>query len=903
MIRLLLVEDSREYREFARFQLTRLADELEFIESESAREALVKIAENKIDCILCDYRLPDSDGLELLKEIRQRCIRTPFIFLTGKGSERVAGEAFRVGADDYWVKESGGESFVRLVYSIRRLVREREGSRNREEAERVLRDSHERYRAVLETAEDPIFIKDLDLRYLQVNPAMSKLLGFREFELVGKTDEELFGAEAGARIRDIDARVLQGEVIEDEHAKPVRGILRTFHIIKAPLRDMSGKITGLFGIARELTQRRHVEDALGKSERRYRELVELARDIILTINPYGKFASINSAFESILGWPAKEWIGKGFAPLIHPGDLPVADKCFESCLLGEKLPPIDLRVYSKSGDYRFLEVVCTPMFDGEVVLGVHCLGRDITERKESENALTESEKSYRTLFEKNIAGVYRTTAEGIVLECNNAFAWILGYNSREEILRQSTPEFYFCASEREEFIGALEGRGEITNEEYRLRRKDGREIWVLENAMLLPGGILQGTLIDITQRKEAEEALRASEERHKALLETLPDLIFRLSRDGEFLEYHAGKVSQLMMSPAEFLGRSVRDMLAPELAEKTMRNLEAAMETGETQTFEYETQIEGDYHGFEARIVRCGDNEAMVIIRDITEHKQAEEDLKHSYEKLESQARLLDATNKELETFAYTVSHDLQAPLRRISNWINLLITEHGDTLSIESTDFLSKIDQNSKEMSLLVEALLNLSQVSRAEIRRVRVDLSAMVKSIAEDLRNDHPNSKVDFSAEEGLSCEGDPRLLHVMLKNILSNAWKYTSKEEKPRVEFGAIDTEIGRSYFVRDNGVGFDPSLAGKLFVPFQRLHDTRDFQGSGIGLATAQRIIHRHGGRIWAESRPGAGASFFFTLGRSSRSGIKPYRASSIPSPKQRLDTQPPQSSQSWARSEG
>lgn len=865
MIRLLLVEDSREYREFARFQLTKLADELEIIEAESAREALVRIAESKVDCILCDYRLPESDGLELLKDIRKRGIGTPFIFLTGKGSEMIAGEAFRSGADDYWVKESGRESFVRLVYSIRRLVRDREDLRDREEAERELRESHDRYRAILETAEDSIFIKDCDLRYVQVNPAMERLFDLPAAELIGRTDEELFGAKAGAHIEEVDARVLEeGEVLYDEHTKPLKGAQRTFHVIKAPLRNSAGEITGLFGIARDLTGNKLVEDALSRSEKRYRGLVEIARDVIFTVNPDGKFASINPAFESILGWSHSEWIGKGFAPLIHPGDLPLADKCFQTCLRGDKLPLLEVRIYCKSGDYRILEMVCTPIVDNGNVVGIHCLGRDVTERKESEKAIAKSEESYRTLFEKNIAGVYRTMTEGIVLECNDAFARILGYDSREEILKLPAQEFYFSDAEREDFISILEGRGEINNREIRLRRKNGCEIWVLENTTLLPGGILQGTLIDITQRKQAEEALRTSEEHHKALLETLPDLIFRMSKDGEFLEYHAGQASELILMPPNFIGRGVSDVLTPGLAELIMRHIEAAIQTGEVQAFENEVYLDGKRHGFETRVVCCGEGEAMVIIRDITERRLAEEDLKRSYEKLESQARLLDATNRELETFAYTVSHDLQAPLRRISGWINLLFTEHSDTLSIDSADFLRKVDQNSKEMSELVEALLNFSRVTRLEIRRLKVDLSAMAKSIAEDLRSDYPGREVDFRVESGLNCDGDPRLLHVVIKNVLSNAWKYTSKEEKPRVEFSAVNENGAVLYLVRDNGVGFDPLLADKLFVPFQRLHADQDFKGSGIGLATVQRIIHRHGGRIWAESKPGSGATFYFTL---------------------------------------
>jgi light-regulated signal transduction histidine kinase (bacteriophytochrome) len=224
----------------------------------------------------------------------------------------------------------------------------------------------------------------------------------------------------------------------------------------------------------------------------------------------------------------------------------------------------------------------------------------------------------------------------------------------------------------------------------------------------------------------------------------------------------------------------------------------------------------------------------------------------------------LTASNNELEAFSYSVSHDLRAPLRSIDGFSQALLEDYGEKLDAGGRDQLQRVRAATRRMSALIDDLLNLSHLSRSSMRRETVDLSALAGAISEELRKCAPGRQVDLVIDRGLAAEGDPHLLRVVLENLLGNAWKYTSGHPHARIEFGAQPVNGHRAFFVRDDGAGFDPRYASRLFGAFQRLHAASEFPGTGIGLATVQRIIHRHGGKVWAEGAVGKGATFYFSL---------------------------------------
>ncbi|MBI5518401.1 MAG: hypothetical protein HY909_31810 [Deltaproteobacteria bacterium] len=238
---------------------------------------------------------------------------------------------------------------------------------------------------------------------------------------------------------------------------------------------------------------------------------------------------------------------------------------------------------------------------------------------------------------------------------------------------------------------------------------------------------------------------------------------------------------------------------------------------------------------------------------------------------LEQKNRDLEAVNKELETFSYSVSHDLRAPLRSIDGFSQALLDDYAATLDDGGAQYLRHVREAAQHMGELIDGLLALARVTRSALHRQEVDLSQLARDVAARLRNHERASarQVEFVVEPGLSAEGDARLLAVVLDNLLGNAWKFTSKRPEARIEVGKFVKDDGPAFFVRDNGAGFDMAYASKLFGAFQRLHAAAEFEGHGIGLATVQRIVHRHGGRIWAEGRVGVGATFHFTLGEGER----------------------------------
>jgi len=248
----------------------------------------------------------------------------------------------------------------------------------------------------------------------------------------------------------------------------------------------------------------------------------------------------------------------------------------------------------------------------------------------------------------------------------------------------------------------------------------------------------------------------------------------------------------------------------------------------------------------------------------IIERRRAEEKIQKLNRSLKAKTMELASANKELEAFSYSVSHDLRAPLRAIDGFSRALEEDYANKLDDPGKDYLKRVREATQHMRELIDDLLNLSLVMRAEMRREKVNLSEMVQAISVELQKNKPERRVEFVIQQNVIAYGDERLLHAVLENLLGNAWKFTQKHSKAKIEFGTIDKDGQMVYFVRDDGVGFDMTYANKLFIPFQRLHSTAEFSGSGIGLTTASRIINRHGGRIWAEGEVEKGAIFYFTL---------------------------------------
>ncbi|MBN1146564.1 MAG: PAS domain S-box protein, partial [Anaerolineales bacterium] len=335
------------------------------------------------------------------------------------------------------------------------------------------------------------------------------------------------------------------------------------------------------------------------------------------------------------------------------------------------------------------------------------------------------------------------------------------------------------------------------------------------------------------------------------VIENMRDMLIVLDAQDRVVDLNkAARKALLGQSSASVIGQPAREIFStwPSLMKRYQDIEEARAEIsngeGENQAF-FELDISclrdhnGKFHG------------RLILIHEITERVRAERDLK--------------AANQELEAFAYSVSHDLRAPLRAIDGYSQALLEDYGATLNDMGKAYLQYICESSQHMSQLIDALLKLSRVMHSEVNRTQVDLSAMAAEIARGLQKDQPERQVEFVIHESMLVDADPKLTRIVMQNLLDNAWKFTSKNPTASIEVGMIE-EPGQAtvYFVRDNGAGFNMTYIEKLFNPFQRLHGAHEFKGSGIGLATAQRIIKRHNGHIWAKGAVEQGATFYFTL---------------------------------------
>lgn len=258
----------------------------------------------------------------------------------------------------------------------------------------------------------------------------------------------------------------------------------------------------------------------------------------------------------------------------------------------------------------------------------------------------------------------------------------------------------------------------------------------------------------------------------------------------------------------------------------------------------------------------------FVAMRDITLRKKAQADLEKYHAQLEEMVSRrtaeLEAVNKELETFSYTVSHDLRAPLRAIDGFSRTVIKKYSDNLPNEGLEYLERVRAASQRMAMMIDDILALSRVSRAEMSHTDVDLTAQANVVFNELTGADPDRKATVIIAPGLVANGDPGMINQILENLLTNAWKFTSHKAETKIQFGEKIVDAKKTYFIKDNGAGFDTAYEDMLFKPFQRLHSVEEFAGSGIGLATVQRLIHKHGGKIWAEGEVGIGATFYFTL---------------------------------------
>jgi signal transduction histidine kinase len=377
-------------------------------------------------------------------------------------------------------------------------------------------------------------------------------------------------------------------------------------------------------------------------------------------------------------------------------------------------------------------------------------------------------------------------------------------------------------------------------------------------------------LVDQRRRRRSEEALRESEERNRAIIAALPGgLVTITDLDGRYELVEGDELRALGLDGPPLVGLRIDEVLESRAAALVQQQLERVKQ-GETMRFQGENL--GQTYLVTAAPLRDTEgriSHVLTLSVNISDRRRAEDEVRRLNVELEERVRRrtleLERAQEEMEAFAYSVAHDLRAPLRAVDGFTALIAEDNAGSLNADSLADMQRVRAAVQRMGHLIDDLLRLSRLSRQELVPRVVDLTAMAREISAGFTRREPGRRVDVEVVPGLAAIGDGELLRVVMGNLLENSWKFTAEQPAARIEVGALDVDGERAIFVRDNGVGFDQAYASKLFLPFERLHGDDRFAGTGIGLASVARIVARHHGRVWAESVEGEGAAFYFTLG--------------------------------------
>jgi PAS domain S-box-containing protein len=677
------------------------------------------------------------------------------------------------------------------------LERERKNTAERQRTQEELLQAKQEWERTFDAVPDLIAILDDEHRIVRVNRAMAQRLGVLPWQCQGLFCFQcVHGLEGPPSFCPHTLTLADGK----EHVKEVHEshLCGDFLVSTTPLYDQQGKVIGAVHVARDITERKRVEEKLLQTASELQTVFRALPDLYFRLRADGTFLDVQAGRLSDLHQP----IGKLIGRRIQDVSKSLGEKfqqAIDQVLETQSLVMIEYGL-TIGGEKRLFEARFLPLFEDQVIVVV----RNITVRKQVEQALREANAYLENLINYANAPIIVWDPGFQITRFNRAFEKLTGLKA-EEVLGRSL-EILFPEARKEESMALI-------------RRTTSGERWeVVEIPIAHVGGTIRTVLWNSATLFAADGMTVI------ATIAQGQDITERKQLEDELREH--------------------RDHLEELVTERT-NELKAANERLQTE---------------------------------IAERKRIEEELRKLNIDLHRRAEELADTNRELESFSYSVSHDLRAPLRSINGFSRIICDQYQDRLDAEGREYLQIITSECKRMGELIDALLNLSRLSRKEISREEVDLSSMAEAMAADLHRREPGRQVDFVIASGVRAYGDKGMLQSVLENLLSNAWKFTGTHQTARIEFGATDhapppagcpggRPVGeRAYFVRDDGAGFDMKYAHKLFGAFQRLHGLEEFPGSGIGLAIIQRIVHRHGGKVWAEGAVEKGATFYFTLGQ-------------------------------------
>lgn len=661
------------------------------------------------------------------------------------------------------------------------------------------------------------------------------------------------------------------------------GRIRWIEASVTPTLNERGEIIRVDGVNRDVTDKKHAEQILQDSERKFRALIEKSKDGVALSDSDGIIRYVSPAIYFILGYDPSEIVGHTPDLLMYPGEPD------EVNVEKKMLPPgaalfRTVKARHKDGSLRWMEITATNQLDNPAVNAMVTNFRDVTEQKVAQELVQNSERRFRALIENNKEGIALSDRERRFIYLSPSVREILGYTA-EEMTGATALELYH-PDDRErirDLVRAIsDGSQLFGSTQIRIRHKNGNYRWievVLSNQFDDPAVQAMVTNFrDITAQKEAAEALVNSEQRFKHLIEKNQDVIALSSGEGAITYISPAVTEVLGHLPEELIGTSAMELMHPDELSANIGHLTWCNENPGKSMFMILRlrHKDGSWRWMEASSISHLDSPAVNAIvsnlRDVTERKKIQDELfelnRSLEEKVKERTEQLEESNRALESFSSLAAHDLQSPLRVLSGYVGLLKREYEDILPVDARTLMDVIVKQANRMKDLITDLLAFSRASHAIVQRQEVDMTHLVQEkVDEQILARSGQSAPEIVIHDLGSAHCDESLTREVWANLISNAIKYSTKSEQPRVEIG-IRQQDGTVYYISDNGVGFDPRVADKMFQLFQRLHSSSDFEGTGLGLALVKSIITKHGGRIWAESTPGQGATFYFTLQEAS-----------------------------------
>ena len=623
-------------------------------------------------------------------------------------------------------------------------------------------------------------------------------------------------------------------------------------------------------LEKEIDERKRAEEALRESERRYRELVQFAPVGIYEIDfRTGRLTSVNDAIVQVLGYSRDELLAMSALDVLdEESQIRFRDR-IGRWLAGEK-PNAGVEYRVRTRDGRAIDVLLSGSFIFDATgraVGANVVAHDITERKRAEEALRENEDRYRGVVQNTTAIILRVAPSGVITFANRRALDFFGYSAEEIIGKHAVgtvvPPRESSGRDLATMVDKIAANPDAfhTNANENMC-KDGRRVWMewTNSGVYDSQGCLQEFLsvgIDTTDRKRAERDV----ERFNALMNCNPSLVFLKDESGKYV-YLNKAYEEHFVGSKDWYGKTDSDFWPKESSELFRANDAEVLRSGQTAQFlEESTDLNGTRHCWLCYKFVFTDSQGQKYLGgigiDATERVRVEEDLRASEERLEH-------ANKELESFSYSVSHDLRAPLRAIDGYSRMILKKQGEKLDEETRQRLQMIKDNTARMGRLIDDLLALARLGSLAVTKKDLNIEKLVSEVWSELLAMHPGRKMTLKNGPMPMAWGDRSLIWQVYSNLLENAAKFTHGREGALIETGGFVQDGEMIYYVRDNGVGFDMRFYDKLFGVFQRLHSDEEYRGTGIGLALVKRIINRHGGRVWAEGEVAKGATFFFTL---------------------------------------